>query len=312
MICAIPTTLSQQMLQLLPNGELVPMIYDFKRASVTPILGKGETQLMFFNSEDDTKAMTVRLNDNGTFILYRYMVCCFFDIPCVEAARIMCISLSLLKRIRSWARLDCWPCSLIHSGEHPQFTRDWVVHRRNEIIASLERKFLEQPNGVLGLTVGILKNVRQYAVSYLRLVIPGVGRRNATSGVKKVFVEESDDKKLKIKVKLRKLGKKGKDVKELMESMRPRQAIEKRARVTIGSGVAFGAKVEAKVGLIETKIETPVETTMQTTSAGLQITPPPPEEWIFIPSFPVCQEFNAFYANDVDDELGLGPVIPVD
>lgn len=308
------------MLQFLPDGTLVPVVYDFKRASVTPILGKGETQLMFFSSDDDTKAMTVRLNDNGTFVLYRYMVCCFFDIPCVEAARIMCISLSLLKRIRSWARLDCWPCSLIHSGEHPQFTRDWVVHRRDEIIASLERKFLEQPNGVLGLTVGILKNVRQYAASYLRLVIPGVGRRNVASGVKKIFVEESDDKKLKIKVKLRKLGKKGKAVKELMESMRPRQAIEKRARVTIGSGVAFGAKVgakaeakvEAKVEIIETKIEIPHETTMQTASTGVQITPTPPEEWIFIPSFPVCQEFNVFYANDVEDELGLGPVIPVD
>jgi hypothetical protein len=69
----------------------------------------GETQLMFYASGDNNQAMNIRLNDNTCFVLRRYMVCCFYDIPSPETARIMRISVSLLKRIRSWAKLDLWP-----------------------------------------------------------------------------------------------------------------------------------------------------------------------------------------------------------
>ena len=317
------------MLPLLPNGSLAPMVSDHRRVSVSPLLVKGETHLTFFSSDDDNKAMTVQLKDSGSFVLYRYMVCCFFDIPCVEAARIMCVSLSLVKRIRSWAKLDCWPCCLIHSGTHPRFTREWVVQRRDEVILSLERKFIQQPSSMLGLTVGILKNVRQYAKIYLGLVVPGTGRRGMVEkavkpGVK-ILKKPSDKEELKIKVKLSKLGKKGRVVKELMESMKPRHVgSEKNIVEVAGESLNETSPTVAPAPTPATPATPTTPTTSATPTTPATPTPTTPvnteetqlhplqEEWIgYSPSSSLCQDLDTLYAIKVEDELGLGPICRV-
>lgn len=299
----------QPPLPLLPDGTLAPMPPDNRRVSVSPVLGRGETQLTFYASDDEDRAMTVQLKDCGSFVMYRYMVCCFFDIPCVEAARIMCVSLSLVKRIRSWARLGCWPCSLIHSGVHPEYTREWVVQRRNEVILSLEEKFVRQPSSMLGLAVAILKNVRVYAEIYRGLVIPGAGRRAPMGGtakkVKKKTVKKEGE--LKIKIKLGRIGKKeGMAVKEIMESMKPVKPVKQCA---------------VSCNFWE---ERPLQTTPaeEEEEPLLPLHPLLQEEWISSsggicqsilssPSSSFCQELDTLYANDaileVEDELGLGP-----
>ena len=199
----------------------VPFV-DLKRVSVIPIRAKGETLEMFYMSEDENKAMNVRLNDKGCYFLRRYMVRCLFDIPTVEAARILCVSLSLLKKIRSWANLGCWPCSLIHSGEHTVYTREEIVEGRDAVIAALEMEFVQRPSSALGLTVQILKEVRQYAALYLRLVIPGAGRRNkrkfAEAKVRKIVAEDR--------------------VGGLVELMKPRQVVNGRGGISVGVEVA--------------------------------------------------------------------------
>lgn len=320
----------QPTLRLMANGEVAQSVADNRRVSLSPVLVRGETHLMFYCSEDDNKAMTVQLKDSGCFILYRYMVSCFFDIPCVEAARIMCVSLSCLKRIRSWAKLECWPCHAIHSGVHAQFTREWVVHRRDEVILMLERKFLEQPSSMLGLAVGILKNVRQYAKIYFDMVIPGAGRRGAVESVVKEFGGKNGKEELKIKVKLKKIGKKGRVVRELMDSMKPRQAkcgtggkkkladagaagtVENVERVDTEEKAETAEKVETVDETITIPAPAPTPTTPEEALHPLQ------EEWTApspTPSF--CQELDFLFASEVggvsevaevEDELGLGPV----
>jgi hypothetical protein len=193
---------------------------DLKRVSVLPIRAVGETLEKFYLSTDEIKAMNVRLNDHSNYILRRYMVPCLFDIPTVEAAWILHVSLSLLKKIRSWANLGCWPCRVIHCGGHPLYMRKQVVEKRELVIEELEKEFVKKPSSMLGLTVNILKEVRQYAAIYHHLAIPGAGRRNRV-----VFVE----------LKPSKYAKKGdldevKDgVKYAMASMQPRQVARKTA-----------------------------------------------------------------------------------
>lgn len=252
---------------------------DLKRVSILPIRAVGETLEMFYLSTDENKAMSVRLNDHSNYILRRYMVPCLFDIPTVEAARILHVSLSLLKRIRSWANLGCWPCSLIHCGGHPLYTRKQVVEKRELVIAELEQEFVKKPSSQLGLTVNILKEVRQYAAIYHHLVIPGAGRRNRV-----VFVE----------LKPSKCAKKGElgisggikdgvksDVKDSMASMQPRQVERKTALSarSVDTGLITGDAVES------------LDSTLEAIEAD------------------VWHTVDSGYFSDVEDELGLGPIM---
>ena len=163
---------------------------DFKRVAITPIRCRGETLKAFYASSDPCRAMNIRLNDRGNYVLRRYMVSCFFDIPSVEAARIMCVSLSLLKKIRSWAKVDRWPCSQIHAREHPVYTKAIIVEMRDEVILSMENEFLGQPSSMLFLSLTVLKELREYAVVYSFLVIPDAGRRCPKRKVEEVDAAE--------------------------------------------------------------------------------------------------------------------------
>jgi hypothetical protein len=248
---------------------------DLKRVSVLPIRAVGETLEMFYLSTDENKAMSVRLNDHSNYILRRYMVPCLFDIPTVEAARILHISLSLLKRIRSWANLGCWPCSLIHCGGHPLYTRKQVVEKRELVIEELEKEFVKKPSSQLGLTVNILKEVRQYAAIYHHLVIPGAGRRNRVVFVElkpSKCVKKGDSDEVKDGVK--------DGVKDVMASMQPRQ-VERKTALSAGSvdtGLITGDSLESLDSTLEA-IEADVWHTVETG-----------------------------YFSDVEDELGLGPI----
>lgn len=254
---------------------------DFKRVSVLPIRARDETLEMFFLSTDENKAMNVRLNDHSNYILRRYMVPCLFDIPTVEAARILQISLSLLKKIRSWANLGCWPCSLIHCGMHPLYTRKQVVEKREAVIKELELEFIKLPSSMLGLTVQILKEVRQYACIYHNLVIPGAGRRNKGFVVEiksPKYVKRDDSGEVTVKGEVK--GEVKAEVNDAMVSMQPRQATRK-----TGLSACIGDSEETLGGLESLE-------SLETIEADI---------W---------HAADTGYFSDVEDELGLGPIMP--
>ena len=243
---------------------------------------------MFNESNDLKKAFNVRLNCGGNYPLSREMVYCFFDIPAVEAARIMCVSLSLLKKIRGWVKVERWPCSLIHSGEFDGLTRVQVVQGRDEVISRMEKDYriscsqisgsrtsgshkskqtqkseiIENHNGAK-LALKILKEAREYAAIYLSLVIPDAGRK--PKATRKV---DAFDSELKAEPSLNDERR----VKELMESMKPRQVVKRKTRVSV-------------------------------------LTTVEPEDCFWPIS--ITQEINfdqLFTSDDVDDELKLGPM----
>jgi RWP-RK domain len=139
-----------------------------KRILITPILREGETPSMFKASNDAKRAMAIHIG-HRSYSLTREMVCCFFDIPAVEAARIMRVSLSTLKKIRSWVRLDRWPCTQIHNRRF-KLTLPHIVKGRNAVICGLERDFLDVPSGMVVMALNIMREAREYAQTYLCLV----------------------------------------------------------------------------------------------------------------------------------------------
>ena len=251
---------------------------------------------MFNESNELNQAFNVRLSNGTNYPLSREMVYCFFDVPAVEAARIMCVSLSLLKKIRAWVKVERWPCSLIHSGEFVGLTRDQIVHGRNEVIAGLERSInildqaqyrdpgqIQAPGQMYGSgeiqapgriqvsdhnqnitldgikqSLKILMEVRRYAAIYICLVIPDAGRRQSTKR------REEDLKTQELNDGMR--------AKEIMESMQPRQVAQRKTKISV-------------------------------------VTTVEPEDSFWPIS--ITQEFNfdqLFASDELEDELKLGPM----
>ena len=144
-----------------------------------PIKVRDETEAMFFASNDLKKAFSVRLDYTTAYVLRMEMVFCFFDIPMTEAARIMRVSVSLVKRIRAWVHVDQWPCCLVHNGSFG-LTREQIVKGRDEVITGLEG---ETETYGIELALQIMRHARDYAKLYARMVMPIGGRRSNETAV---------------------------------------------------------------------------------------------------------------------------------
>ena len=167
---------------------------------------------MFNESNDLKKAFNVRLNCGGNYPLSREMVYCFFDIPLREAARIMRVSPSLLKRIRAWVNVDVWPCSLVHNTSSGfGLTRDQIIKGRDEVISGLEKECADCGGQSVELSLQIMKELKEYAAIYACLVIPGAGRRPSEKMAKRKRMEAISQME------------KDRRTREIMESMQPRQ-----------------------------------------------------------------------------------------
>ena len=166
------------------------------RVAIVPIRRKGETLEMFEKSKDLKKEYSVRLGGGNNYPLRMEMVFCFFDIPLKEAARIMHVSSTLLKKIRTWVHVDQWPCSLVHTNGFG-LTRTQIIKGRDEVISGLELEHAYSKEQIelslatqgLELSLTIMKELREYAAQYAGLVIPGVGRRPMIK--RKRILEES-------------------------------------------------------------------------------------------------------------------------
>ena len=187
-----------------------------KRVTLVPILERGETLQMFYESRDLKKAFSVRLGSDTVYVLRMEMVYCFFDIPLTEAARIMRVSVSLAKKIRGWVHLPQWPCSMVHSGDFG-LTREQIIKGRNNVISGLEsecasirattpgvRALRVSPDEDCGyeLALSIVKEARDYAALYARLVIPGVGRRRSEGAVERKRAKLADKAGVKLRLDL--------------------------------------------------------------------------------------------------------------
>jgi hypothetical protein len=296
-------------------GENPSEHVDHRRVALVPMRSKGETLGEFHGSNDLKKAMEVRLSDEESYPLRREMVYCFFDIPAVEAARIMCVSLSVLKKIRTWVKVERGPCFLIHSGDFEGLTRAQVVQGRDEVISELEKecamlakseescrrsgrsikkhKSNKSRNveagvvyGYKGITLAlkILKEVREYAALYLCLLIPDGGRRQSIKPVVK-----------------------GGDLEEemgsSMHSTRDSTEHDSKEETPPGDSVKLPKRVRKIVEqmqprqVVQRKARVSVKTIVE------------PEDCFWPVS--ITQEFNfdrLFESNDVEDELRLGPV----
>jgi hypothetical protein len=251
-------------------------VFDHRRVALVPIRDPGETVDMFKESRDLKKAFSVRVSNGESYPLRREMVYCFFDIPSVEAARIMRVSLSLLKKIRTWVNVERWPCSQLHSGEFIGLTRAQVIAGRDEVILGLEKEYKENPGRMIQLALKIMKEVREYAITYACLVTPDSGRRpmvrnplprTKDGGKKSKEMPQSTENAQAAEERL----------KEIMDSMQPRQVVKRKTKVS-------------------------VVTTVEPEDTGC--------------FWPICitQEFNfdLLYQRDdedsLDDELKLGPL----
>ena len=150
--------------------------------AIVPIRRKGETLEMFEKSKDLKKEYSVRLGGGNNYPLRMDMVFCFFDIPLKEAARIMHVSSTLLKKIRTWVHVDQWPCSLVHTNGFG-LTRTQIIKGRDEVISGLELEHAYSKEQ------GIELSLATHAAQYAGLVIPGVGRRPMIK--RKRILEES-------------------------------------------------------------------------------------------------------------------------
>ena len=272
-----------------------------KRAVLVPIRSEGESLGMFNSSNDLKKAFNVRLSTGENYPLRRDMVYCFFDIPSVEAARIMCVSLTLLKKIRAWVKLDRWPCAQIHTinGECFGLTRAHIIQGRDDVISNLEKEYQDFPLERIKLAIKIVKMAREYAMVYACLVTPGTGgvqhtgtKVDGSNLISNLFSNPmstpmSDpnsnpnsnpiSRSCNIDSYSRMLtdgNSEGNDksANEIMESMQPRQVVKRKTRIS-------------------------VMTTME------------PEDCFWPIS--ITQEFNfdqLFDTDGLEDELGLGPL----
>lgn len=182
------------------------------RVAIVPLRRKGETMEMFEESKDLKKTYSVRLGGGDNYPLRMEMVYCFFDIPLREAARIMRVSPSLLKRIRAWVNVDVWPCSLVHNTSSGfGLTRDQIIKGRDEVISGLEKECADCGGQSVELSLQIMKELKEYAAIYACLVIPGAGRRPSEKVAKRKRMEAISQME------------KDRRTREIMESMQPRQ-----------------------------------------------------------------------------------------
>ena len=289
------------------------------RVVLVPIRRHGESMEMFNNSSDLKKAYSVRLGNGVSYPLRMEMVYCVFDMPLSEAARILRVSVSLAKRIRAWVKVDQWPCSMIYGGSAQSgnakfgLTRDQIVKGRDGVISGLEwerRNCQAYMCDGMELALSIMKEARDYAALYARMVIPGAGRRPS---------ERAMEQK---RIKLEQEGR----VRQIMESMQPRQAGRKTGLTKINTKVTVettkaakavkAAKLTKLTKLTKSTVETTVTvTTLESTSDGAEPGDCSSESAsdCFWP-ISIHQEFNfTNYSNsnfdeEVDDELGLGPI----
>ena len=85
----------------------------------------------------ETAGVTFAVNSKyAVFSLSRDMVQCFFDIPFVDAARLLGISVSTLRHIRDWAGHDCWPFKSIVEGRF-EMKREEITSKRLSFIQLL-------------------------------------------------------------------------------------------------------------------------------------------------------------------------------
>ena len=117
-------------------------------------------------SPQDTLDITSK---DAVYSLTREMVKCFFDLPSVDAARILKICLTVLKKIRTWVGVSRWPYNCIRVGEFEMSRRE-VVDLRKSIIQRLETgESLIYP-GVLPF----LREAERLSVAFLSISSPTV------------------------------------------------------------------------------------------------------------------------------------------
>ena len=265
---------------------------DHRRVALLPMKARGQSIEEFYASRDLKKAMCVRLGYDS-YPLHMETVYCFFDIPMCEAARIMRILVSLLKRIRTWVGVEQWPCFIIH-GDNPALfglSRDQIIKGRNDMISKME----ESPF-VYGLALSIVKEARDYAVVYSCLVIPGVGRRHS----KKMELKKGGESNLLSKSTHTNTGTvKTKEVFKTVE----KQAIMSRKKVTLHINVHMGDTVE-KFNTVTMDAKR-VQAIMESMQPRMKLTHTTETEVIEDIHWPIQEVYY-----DVEDVLELGPLNP--
>jgi hypothetical protein len=89
-------------------------------------------------------------SQNAVYSLTRDMVRCFFDIPSIDAAKVLRVCLTVLKKMRKWVGVSRWPFTLINMGIY-EMSREEIVELRRSIIARLEGGEETKYPGVLPL-----------------------------------------------------------------------------------------------------------------------------------------------------------------
>ena len=74
---------------------------------------------------------------DAVYTLNRDMIRCFFDVPSLDAARVLRVCMTVLKRIRKWAGVPRWPFTLVNMGIY-EMSREDIVRLRQSVITSLE------------------------------------------------------------------------------------------------------------------------------------------------------------------------------
>lgn len=253
------------------------------RVTLVPIRQHNETLTMFYESKDMKKAFSVRLSCTVAYVLRMEMVYCFFDIPLCEAARIMRVSVTLIKRIRAWVHIYYWPCCLIHSRNFGLTVAN-IIKGRDDVISGLEKE-----TGIYGvdLALEILREARDYAKLYACMVTPGTGRRSSDKAVERKRVAHVEAK-LKAEAKL-------KDEAKAKEKTGAERQV-KRIKFVVRVETTVVATVETTgTGTIETTETMEIMKTMETLETSIDD---------FWPREP--DTFQGY--EDVDDVLGLGPI----
>jgi hypothetical protein len=121
----------------------------------------------FIKRMETDEGVIIVTSKDITYTMPREMVKCFFDLPAVDAARILKVCNTVLKKLRKRLGVPHWPYNRIKSGEF-ELSRRQIVDMRKAWIRRLETGGASEFPGVLPL----LLEAQRLSIIFLSISAP--------------------------------------------------------------------------------------------------------------------------------------------
>ena len=142
---------------------------------------------------------------NIEYKMLKSQLTCFYDIPACDAARIMRVCLTLLKRLRVWSGLQRWPYNLVHKGAY-EVSVDEIRQLRCDLILQMESRVLSSEE--VGFLC-ILKEAHSFSAAYWRATsVKAVRRDSQVNLMRGIRVDHANTTAVQRALDVRQFGRK--------------------------------------------------------------------------------------------------------